>query len=212
MEKICLQTNCRNKLLNTLKILGIDSYLIKINDVFAKRQAWIHDQEFNVLYMSNETPKLFPSGTQKKCYSLFRSKDAVCECCKDKELTCQDLKQCALCKRGTRGLESTINHTVAEPENGKKLFLKTSYYLEDIYNLMKDTPEGRSYLNWDKMVYMCANCRCAKESDSQWVEVDNDLIEAMDIPISHGICPECIQALYPELVDSLMGSNLVNTA
>lgn len=46
---------------------------------------------------------------------------------------------------------------------------------------------------------ICANCKKIRESDGHWTPVDAYITDHSDCDFSHGICPDCVQELYPEL-------------
>ena len=58
---------------------------------------------------------------------------------------------------------------------------------------------------------ICANCKKIRRSGADpkaresWQALDSYLTENTDISFSHGICPECVAALYPEYVRELQG-------
>jgi len=46
---------------------------------------------------------------------------------------------------------------------------------------------------------ICASCKKIRESDGQWTAVDAYIADHSDSDFSHGICPECARALYPDI-------------
>ncbi len=55
---------------------------------------------------------------------------------------------------------------------------------------------------------ICANCKRIKASDTDsgnpqgWLKIENYLSDRTDAKFSHCICPECMQKLYPDLIES----------
>ena len=49
-----------------------------------------------------------------------------------------------------------------------------------------------------KFVIMCAACKKIRGDDGRWGCVDRYTQRMEDAAISHGICPECAKALYPD--------------
>lgn len=45
---------------------------------------------------------------------------------------------------------------------------------------------------------ICANCKKIRDDNGYWKQVDQYMNEYAHIEFSHGICPECMQLLYPE--------------
>lgn len=46
---------------------------------------------------------------------------------------------------------------------------------------------------------MCANCKKIRDDKGYWNQVEQYIQERSKATFSHGICPECIEKLYPEL-------------
>jgi hypothetical protein len=55
------------------------------------------------------------------------------------------------------------------------------------------------------MLPMCAGCRKIRDEHNQWSSVDAYLTKHAGVQISHGLCPDCIARLYPDLADQLEG-------
>ena len=51
---------------------------------------------------------------------------------------------------------------------------------------------------------ICSGCKKLKLEDKTWVSVGVDLQEGFHGELSHGICPACIRALYPEDADEIL--------
>ena len=46
---------------------------------------------------------------------------------------------------------------------------------------------------------ICANCKKIRDDDGYWSQVEEYISRHADVSFSHGICPECMAKLYPEL-------------
>jgi hypothetical protein len=51
------------------------------------------------------------------------------------------------------------------------------------------------------LVPICASCKKIRDDDGAWVDLELYLIESNRVEFTHGICPACIAALYPELAE-----------
>jgi hypothetical protein len=49
------------------------------------------------------------------------------------------------------------------------------------------------------LIPICSSCKKVRNDDSYWQTLETHFRERLDIEFSHGICPECMAALYPEL-------------
>ena len=45
---------------------------------------------------------------------------------------------------------------------------------------------------------ICANCKKIRDTEGAWMQVESYIAQRSEAQFSHGICPECIQKLYPE--------------
>jgi len=49
---------------------------------------------------------------------------------------------------------------------------------------------------------ICSACKRIRDDEGYWHQVEEYLQEHADTEFTHGICPECVDRLYPELGDS----------
>ncbi|HKJ03846.1 MAG TPA: PAS domain-containing protein [Longimicrobiales bacterium] len=47
---------------------------------------------------------------------------------------------------------------------------------------------------------ICSNCKQVRDDDGYWTQLERYITEHSDAAFSHGICPDCVRILYPELV------------
>ena len=45
---------------------------------------------------------------------------------------------------------------------------------------------------------ICASCKKIRNDNGYWEAVETYISEHSDADFTHGICPECVQRLYPE--------------
>jgi PAS domain S-box-containing protein len=48
---------------------------------------------------------------------------------------------------------------------------------------------------------ICANCKKIRDDKGYWTQIEGYIKEHSEAEFSHGICPDCIQKLYPEFSD-----------
>ncbi len=51
---------------------------------------------------------------------------------------------------------------------------------------------------------MCARCRKVRDDQGLWTRLEAYLAAHTDTRFSHGLCPDCVRELYPELADSII--------
>jgi hypothetical protein len=75
--------------------------------------------------------------------------------------------------------------------------------MDNLYNNMmslegnhENPDEDISNIFWS----MCASCKKIKDTKNNWIQLESYLINHFDIAISHGICPGCVEKLYPGMI------------
>jgi PAS domain S-box-containing protein len=54
---------------------------------------------------------------------------------------------------------------------------------------------------------ICANCKKIRDDKGYWSQVENYIQQHSEATFTHGICPECMKKLYPDLVKNGIGSS-----
>lgn len=49
------------------------------------------------------------------------------------------------------------------------------------------------------MVQICSNCKSIRDDKGQWHPIEQFIIKHPEADFSHGICPNCMKILYPDL-------------
>ena len=49
------------------------------------------------------------------------------------------------------------------------------------------------------LIPVCSSCRKVRKEDGHWTSLEEYLVDETDIDITHGICPVCLDVLYPDL-------------
>ena len=52
------------------------------------------------------------------------------------------------------------------------------------------------------LIPMCPNCKSIRDDKGYWLQVESYLAKHGEVEFTHCICPECVQKLYPEFVNS----------
>jgi DNA-binding response OmpR family regulator len=77
-----------------------------------------------------------------------------------------------------------VKHTAAKER--EKLIEALEASLEEIKQLSGLLP-------------ICAKCKRIRDKQNKWHEIETYISQNSEADFSHGLCPECAQALYPEL-------------
>jgi len=51
------------------------------------------------------------------------------------------------------------------------------------------TPEG--------LIPVCSWCRRIRNEAGSWTSVERDLLDGLEMPLTHGVCPECAKTHFP---------------
>jgi len=57
------------------------------------------------------------------------------------------------------------------------------------------------------MLPICSNCKKIRDDQGYWRAVEHFIEEHSQAEFSHGICPECLQKLYPELAAEILAKD-----
>lgn len=52
---------------------------------------------------------------------------------------------------------------------------------------------------------ICANCKKVRDDKGYWSQVEDYISKHSEAVFSHGICPDCIRDMYPEMADDILG-------
>jgi hypothetical protein len=50
---------------------------------------------------------------------------------------------------------------------------------------------------------ICANCKKVRDREGSWRDVDSYITAHAGVELSHGLCPQCMRELYPDLADEV---------
>jgi PAS domain S-box-containing protein len=52
---------------------------------------------------------------------------------------------------------------------------------------------------------ICASCKKIRDDKGYWRQVEEYIRDHSEAEFSHGICPDCMRSLYPEIADDVLG-------
>lgn len=107
---------------------------------------------------------------------------------------------------------------VTKPFNSKELLARVKTHLElksrgDKLKLMLSEKEKliaelneaiANVKTLRSLLPICANCKKIREDDGYWSQVDTYIASHTGTTFSHGICPDCLRKLYPEIADEVL--------
>lgn len=73
-------------------------------------------------------------------------------------------------------------------------------YARERYRLVQRLEEALTRVKQlQRLIPICAGCRKIRNDDGYWQDVTLYIREHAGVEFSHGLCPECVQQMYPEL-------------
>jgi CRP-like cAMP-binding protein len=54
---------------------------------------------------------------------------------------------------------------------------------------------------------ICAHCKKIREDDGTWIPIEQYISDHSEAEFSHGLCPDCVKALYPQYAKRLTEEN-----
>jgi hypothetical protein len=76
----------------------------------------------------------------------------------------------------------------------------------NMQRLEKDLASSQQEVNLlSGLLPMCANCKRIRDDQGYWHQVEAYISTHSEAEFSHGICPQCIRELYPEISGKILG-------
>jgi len=101
---------------------------------------------------------------------------------------------------------SVLLYTINKSLERTRLILENREYQK---HLEERTVELEKALNEIKtlrgIIPICASCKKIRDNKGDWEQVEVYVQEHSEARFSHGICPECIRALYPDFCEDVGG-------
>jgi CheY-like chemotaxis protein len=73
---------------------------------------------------------------------------------------------------------------------------------EQLIASLQQAKDTISYLK--SFLVICSGCKRVREGEENWQPLDTYIRTHTSTQFSHGLCPECIRDLYPELSDNIL--------
>ncbi len=69
----------------------------------------------------------------------------------------------------------------------------------DLRNALSEVKELSGFLP------ICSSCKKIRDDKGYWNGVETYISEHSEVEFTHGICPDCMRKLYPEIADEVLG-------
>ena len=163
--------------------------------------SWMHDANYTIAHTNDMFKDKYGDCIGTLCHRYFMKNDYVCNCCiSGQVLKSNSGEKCSGCSCGGASRNTHTFHRSFIKKDGSKFVLKSTIVMDNLYNSLdgfEDRQESQgediSNIFWS----MCSWCKRIKNDKSNWINLDSFLIHYCNIIISQGICPKCIEKIYP---------------
>jgi uncharacterized PurR-regulated membrane protein YhhQ (DUF165 family) len=91
-------------------------------------------------------------------------------------------------------IERELTLAQQEIERRKQAEKERDQVIKDLKKALSEVKTLRGFLP------ICANCKKIRDDQGYWNQIEAYLKKHSDAEFSHGICPDCVKKLYPDLV------------
>lgn len=78
----------------------------------------------------------------------------------------------------------------------RREYMERSRLIDNLETALKDVKTLKGFIP------MCASCKKVRNDQGFWDQIESYIGDHSDAEFSHGMCPDCMNRLYPEYVDS----------
>jgi PAS domain len=165
---------------------------------------WMHDENYTIVHANKRFRDKHGDCLGMFCHQFLMKQDGICDCCMSGYvLTRNKNKKCHGCSCEGRNSGIQTFHRPISGKDGKKYVLKSTIEMDKLYTCLNDSADEKEYTHENSsnsFWSMCSSCKKVKDDESRWINLENFLIQYFNIIISHGICPDCIEKLYPGIL------------
>lgn len=185
--------------------LDTDSEFFISNILDLPISLWAHDENHTVVYGNKIFMEKFGSPCSQQCHDCLMSEEQQCDCCQTRSIKNRyESKKCHLCKRNGKGYDLNVCHTSMKNRDGKRIFLKVGFHVDDPKELFDRFYARHSRKTHQQLILTaCSGCNKIKVPGNKWIHIDEHILSFFEGKLSHGICHDCIDIFYPDLKISL---------
>lgn len=95
---------------------------------------------------------------------------------------------------------------IVKGEFDGRLLARTIRFAIERHKLILKLKEARSQISdLAKLIPICSSCKKIRQDSGYWQSIETYITEQSGAMVSHGICPDCVRKLYPEIADDILG-------
>jgi PAS domain-containing protein len=203
---------------------AMKSAKIKVEEEHAKTESImaaigdgisIQDRDLTIVYLNEILISIFGDHRGEKCYQAYNQSEAPCDPCpvlatfEDGSIHTTELSRPT--KNGVTCFEVTtspLRNATGEIISGimvirnidqrKKMERERESLISDLNEALVNIKTLRG------LIPTCASCKKIKNSKGNWEQMEFYIQKHSEAVFSHGICPECIKKLYPDIYDEII--------
>ncbi|MBI5558344.1 MAG: DUF3365 domain-containing protein [Deltaproteobacteria bacterium] len=166
--------------------------------LMANKSYWA---EFGPLPDHKKTIKCYEHRPGKSCHTescpltqiMSGSNKYVCEPSKEKAGACQHFIVTAKPLPDSRGKVIGVVESFQEITEKKRLEDEKEHLIHALKKSLEQVKLLRGFIP------ICASCKKIRDDQGFWTQVDSYIAKHSEAQFTHGICPDCIKNLYPDI-------------
>jgi CheY-like chemotaxis protein len=96
-----------------------------------------------------------------------------------------------------RGFRTGAVDYIPKPFQPEELLVRVETHIE----LHRSREEIRTL---KAIIPICAHCKKMRDDEGYWKKVEEYISDSTGSAFSHGLCPDCVRELYPDIADSIL--------
>ncbi|OQX17760.1 MAG: hypothetical protein BWK76_09585 [Desulfobulbaceae bacterium A2] len=171
-------------------------------------------REYKVLWCNQVVCDLFGEVVGSLCYHAFNKRDQVCPDCGVQRVFEQGVASAVHEQDGqdregrrvcTRVIATPIRDGSGQVTSVLEVLIPITEHkqlLEEKERLIAELREAMAKVKTlSGLLPICASCKKVRDDHGYWSQIEAYVSQHSEAQFSHGICPDCIKKLYPELAD-----------
>ena len=176
----------------------------------------IQDRDLTIVYQNESLISSFGDHRGEKCYQAYNHSDSPCNPCsvlatfKDGAVRTVEITHPNK-DRGGSSFEVTTSPlrnasggiiagimVIRNIDQRKKMEKETKDLIRDLNEALSNIKTLRG------LIPTCASCKRIKNGKGSWEQMEYYIQKHSEAKFSHGMCPECMKKLYPEIYDEII--------
>jgi DNA-binding response OmpR family regulator len=174
----------------------------------------IQDRDLTILYQNQVHISYFGDQRGRKCYEAYRYMDNHCHPCPvlasfgngkihTAEIAAPVVNGTSTFEVTTSSLRDAAGEIIAVIEVARNIDQRKKMEQEREI-LINDLQEALANIKTlSGLLPICASCKKIRDDSGYWNQIETYIKNHSDATFTHGICPDCMQKLYPEVYEKM---------